>query len=447
MRLRVRPRRQHSVEDETELRSALTRFLLVGLASLVLVAIPTALLFQNIDQERALQGAIEHWRVLSTHLLGPEATSGVIARDQAALAQLDANLGHGTREGSILRIKIWDATGRVLYSDQSALIGRVYPLPEAATLLDGTETSIASISSLSEHENEFERGRGLDQMVEVYTLAKASNGEPIIVEAYFPTTVYNQEHTALLAQMAPVGLAGLLILNLAQLPSAVNLARLVQRGRQSRERLLVQSVAAADRERRKLARELHDEVIQDLAGVGYALSSLEEHIGVQNRPVVGGIGVTVCRDVARLRAIVTRLYPRELDPGSLTGSLNDLGDVLRQAGARVQVHVDEQLHLDQTAAILIYRVARECLRNVAKHAQPRNVMVRLIRVGPRTVLTVVDDGAGFDHSAEPPVGYHGLQLIKDVVTEAGGTLVVDSSVSQGTRVELSLPAAERLPHS
>ena len=64
--------------------------------------------------------------------------------------------------------------------------------------------------------------------------------------------------------------------------------------------------------------------------------------------------------------------------------------------------------------------------------------------GPRTVLTVVDDEAGFNQSAEPPMGHHGQRLIKDPVTKAGGTLVVDSSVAQGTRVELGLPAVERL---
>ena len=136
-----------------------------------------------------------------------------------------------------------------------------------------------------------------NELVEVYTLARASTGEQLIFEAYFPTSVFNQEEHDLLAQMAPVGLAALIVLSLAQLPSALNLARRVQRSRQSRERLLVHAVAAADHERRQLAQELHDDVIQDLAGVGYALSSLGEHLDAKNRPVVERIGTTVRRDV------------------------------------------------------------------------------------------------------------------------------------------------------
>jgi two-component system NarL family sensor kinase len=439
MTTRLRLGRKNSIGSSSELRVALTVFLLIGLVSLVLVAIPTVLMFENIAKDRALNAAIENWRSLSTHLLAPQTTSGVIARDKAALAQIDAVVRPGIRDGSIARIKIWDMTGRVLYSDEPALIGRVYPLPEAVILLPGASPSIAEISSLTSHENEFERGRGPQELVEVYTLAKATTGQQLIFEAYFPTRAFNQEQHDLLAQMAPVGLAALIILNLAQLPSALNLARRVQRSRQSRERLLVHAVAAADHERLQLAEELHHDVIQDLAGVGYALSSLDEHLDATNRPVVQRIGVTVRRDVGLLRDMVAQLYPRALDPQSLAMSLSDLGIPLRQAGANVEVDVAEHLALDEMTATLIFRVARESLRNAEKHAQPHNVGLRLIREKSRTILTVTDDGRGFEPTAEPASGHFGLKLIRDTVAEAGGTFLVDSAVGRGTRVELSLP--------
>ena len=439
MRLRLGPGPKDSIGNRSEIRFALTRFLLVGLASLVLVAVPTVLLFENIAKDRALKAAVANWRNLSTHLLAPQTTAGVIARDPSALAQIDAIVRPGIRDGSIVRIKIWDMTGRVLYSNEPKLIGRVYPLPEAASLLHSSNPSVAEVSSLNSPENEFERGRAAQELVEVYTLARASTGEQLVYEAYFPTSAFNQEEHDLLAQMAPVGLAALIILNLAQLPSALNLARRVQRGRQSRERLLVHAVAAADHERRQLAQELHDDIIQDLAGVGYALSSLEEHLDAENRPVVERIGTTVRRDVRLLRDMVTHLYPRELDPQSLAKSLSDLGTSLRQAGAIVEVDVDERLALDETTATLVYRVARESLRNAEKHAQPRNVSVRLTRAKSRAVLTVIDDGRGFEPTTEPATGHFGLKLIRDTVAEAGGTFMVDSHIGRGTRVELSLP--------
>jgi len=203
----------------------------------------------------------------------------------------------------------------------------------------------------------------------------------------------------------------------------------------------LQTVAAADHERRRLAQDLHDDVIQDLSGVGYALSSLGDHIDAKNRPVVERIADIVRRDVERLRAMVTGLYPRDLDPQSLARSLSELGSSLREAGARVEIEVDEHLALDETTATLVYRVTRECLHNAEKHANPQNVDVRLEAggAGTSTVLTVVDDGRGFEPTAEPPAGHFGLRLIRDTVAEAGGTLLIDSLVGRGTRIELSLP--------
>jgi signal transduction histidine kinase len=331
-------------------------------------------------------------------------------------------------------------TGRVLYSNEPRLIGRVYPLPEAASLLHATNPSIAEVSNLKSPENEFERGQPQQELVEFYTLARASTGQRLIFEAYFPTRSFNQEEHDLLAQMAPVGLAALIVLNLAQLPSAMDLARRVQTSRKSRERLLVHAAAAADHERRQLAQELHDDIIQDLAGVGYALSSLDQHLDEANRPVIAKVGVTVRRDIALLRDMVTQLYPRSLAPQSLATSLNDLGISLRQAGVNVKVDVDEHLTLDETTATLVYRVARESVHNAEKHAEPLNVDLRLSRGRSRTVLTVTDDGRGFDPSAAPAPGHIGMRLTRDTVAEAGGTFVVDSRIGHGTRVELSLPA-------
>ena len=201
------------------------------------------------------------------------------------------------------------------------------------------------------------------------------------------------------------------------------------------------AAAAADHERRLLAQELHDDVIQDLAGVGYALSSLDQHLDETIRPVIAQIGTTVCRDVALLRDMVTQLYPRSLAPQSLATSLNDLGISLRQAGVNVKVEVDEQLILDETTATLVYRVARESMHNAEKHAQPRNVDVRLSQASSRTVLTVIDDGRGFEPNVPPAPGHIGMKLTRDTVAEAGGTFVVDSGIGRGTRVELSLPEA------
>jgi len=433
----LRTVRKDSIRNRSEIRSALTRFLLVGVASLVLVAVPTVLLFNSIAMDHGLETAMESGQNLTIRLLAPETTTAAIAGEPTALARIDSVARLRMRDGSIARIKIWTMTGRVIYSDEPALIGRTYPLPEAAALLRASRPGIAEMGQPAKAENEFERSP--TQLVEVYTLGRASTGEQLIYEAYFPASLVNQAQHNLLIQMAPVGLAALVLLSLVQLPSAMHLSRRVQDSRQSRERLLVQTVAAADHERRRLAQELHDDVIQDLAGVGYSLSSLGEHLDVRNGPVVERLGMIVRRDIGVLRAMVTELYPQELDPQNLAGSLRELGASLREGGARVDIDVDDLLGLDDTTASLIYRVARESMHNAAKHAQPRNVDVRLARRETHTVLTVIDDGVGFETTAEPAAGHFGLKLVRDTVAEAGGTLLVDSLIGRGTRVELSLP--------
>jgi two-component system NarL family sensor kinase len=427
--------RKDSVRNRSVTRSALTRFLLVGLTSLVLVAVPTVLLFDSIAMDHGLETAMESGQSLTSRLLAPETTTAAIAGERAALAHLDSIVRPRMRDGSIARIKIRDMTGRVIYSDDPALIGSIHALPEAASLLRAGRPGMAEMSQPGSTELD----GGPSQLVEVYTLGRASTGEQLIFETDFPASLVTEAQHDLLVQMAPVGLAALVLLSLVQLPSALHLSRRVQRLRKSRERLLVQTVAAADHERRRLAQELHDDVMQDLAGVGYALSSLGEHLDAENGPAVERLGVIVRRDVEVLRAMVTELYPRELDPQNMASSLSDLGAALREAGARVEVDVDERLALDETTASLIYRVARESMHNAAKHAQPRNVDIRLARGQAHTVLTVVDDGEGFESTAEPTAGHFGLKLIRDTVGEAGGTLLVDSLIGRGTRVVLSLP--------
>lgn len=439
MRFGLRPGLEDSIGSRSEIRSALTRFLLVGLASLVLVAVPTMLLFQNIALDHALETARENGRNLTNRVLAPQTTTGAIAGNKAALSRIDATVRARMLDGSVTRIKIWDLSGRVIYSDVPAQIGRKYELPHEAAALTASEPGVAEVTPLNDLENEFDNVA--EELVEVYTLARALTGEQLIFEAYYPISFVNRAQRDLLVQMAPVGLSALIILNFAQLPSALHLARQVQRSRLSRQRLLLQTVAAADHERRRLAQDLHDDVIQDLSGVGYALSSLADHLDAKNRPVVERIGEIVRRDVERLRVMVTGLYPRDLDPKSLTRSLSELGSSLREAGARVEIVVDEHLALDETTATLVYRVTRECLHNAEKHANPQNVDVRLEArgAGTSTVLTVVDDGRGFEPTAEAPAGHFGLRLIRDTVAEAGGTLLVDSLIGRGTRIELSLP--------
>ena len=246
-----RHRSRRPAAERSEITAAVTAFLLTGLAALALVCVPTVLLFQQVAEQRALTEAVTGGSNLARRLLAPETTSAAIAGDAAALARIDRVVRARMRDGSVARIKIWEASGRVVYSDEPSLIGRTYALPAAVSaVLDG-QRGVAEIADDADPENALERDA--EGLVEVYVPAVASTGEHLVFETYFPETAVRRVQHDLLAQMAPVALTALVVLSLAQLPPALRLARRVQRGRRSRERLLAQTAAAGDLERRRLA--------------------------------------------------------------------------------------------------------------------------------------------------------------------------------------------------
>lgn len=155
--------------------------------------------------------------------------------------------------------------------------------------------------------------------------------------------------------------------NFAQPPSALNLARQVQYNRLSRQRLLVEALAA-DNERRGRAQILHHDVIQDLAGVSFALSSLGEHIDAKNGPAVERLAEIVRRDVTLLLAIRPELCPR-LDLTSVSKSLAELGNPLLGAGGLVKVEVNPAM--GKTTATGAVRASRQGLYNARKNMPHR----------------------------------------------------------------------------
>jgi two-component system, NarL family, sensor kinase len=147
----------------------------------------------------------------------------------------------------------------------------------------------------------------------------------------------------------------------------------------------------------------------------------------------------VRRAVGNLRGVLSELYPVQLDDLGLEAAVQELAQPLRAAGIRVDVQMPGDVELDRTTSVLIYRVAREALRNVEKHAGAGLVTVALRVAGDEAVLTVTDDGRGFDPDAAGPRGHLGLHLVRDTVTEVGGQVVITSAPGVGTRLEMCVP--------
>jgi signal transduction histidine kinase len=228
----------------------------------------------------------------------------------------------------------------------------------------------------------------------------------------------------------------------ASAATAVALAQSVQADR------LRSSLAAADAERRRWARELHDETLQALGGLRVLLSSAlrrgdPERAQQAMREAVEHIE----REIENLRAIITELRPAALDELGLRTAIEALLDRHReQNGCQVEGEltlagpVAGEARLDAEIESTAYRLVQEALTNVAKHAHADTVRVSVGESGGELLVEVRDDGAGFDTGAASQ-GF-GLAGMHERVSLAGGTLSIASG-EQGTVIKASLPAHGR----
>src|SRR5262249_59436480 len=129
----------------------------------------------------------------------------------------------------------------------------------------------AEVTNLSKPENRFERQFG--RLLEVYLPIHTPSGLPLRYETYYRSSFISARGNRIFRHFVPAMLAALVLLALVQLPLAWWLARRVQRGQDERERLLRRAIEASDVERRRIARDLHDGVVQDLAAVSYSLAA------------------------------------------------------------------------------------------------------------------------------------------------------------------------------
>jgi two-component system NarL family sensor kinase len=433
-------RRDGAGEDRSEVRAAVARFLVMGFAALLLVTTPVAFWILEQAERHALNNARNATQRLADFAIGPLVTEQLFAGDPAAIQGLDNRIAPWLDRGNVLRIKVWDSTGRVVYSDVNALIGNEYALPDwGEALLAGGEGT-ATVENQDELENEFESTAG--ELVEVYVRSMAATGEPLIFEAYYDDDDVRAEQAAVLRDVAPAILLALAVLQLAQLIPAVRLARRIQADQAVRRRLLQRSLEASDLERRRIARDLHDEVIQDLAGLSYAMEAEEMRSSPGQRALLTQAHLILQDNVKTLRAMTAELYPINLEKLGLPAAMNRLADPLRQAGIHVTLRGENAEDLSRESSAMFYRVAREALANVLKHAGADSVELSLENVNDATVLQIRDDGRGFDPGHGAPEAHLGMQIMKDTIEDAGGSLAVVSAPGEGTVVEARLASGD-----
>ena len=195
--------------------------------------------------------------------------------------------------------------------------------------------------------------------------------------------------------LLPGAVGALILLQFVQIPIAVLLARRVRGHRAERVTLLERALSASDGERRRIAADLHDGVLPDLAAVALAADALAEVVPDAQRPMVEHLGRAIRTTISGLRRLAFHVNPPNLTGAGLPGAMEELAEPLRAAGTRVCVEVGSMPPLDRDVANAVFRVAREGLANVARHARAGSVMVSLGPAGPdRIVLRMHDDGVG-----------------------------------------------------
>jgi two-component system, NarL family, sensor kinase len=439
-----RERRGTSSRSPTSVSGAITRFALVSVAAILVLGAIGVTIMRRTGTSEAIREAKQVTRLVGRGTVEPRVTDAVVAGNPAATRSLDRLIRRRVLRDPIVRIKIWTPRGRIVYSDERRLVGRIYELGAGQQGALRTNQLDANVSDLHERENRFERGHG--KLLEVYMPIHTSSGHPLLFEAYQRFSSINESGRHLWLSFMPALLGALLVLGMLQLPLAWSMARRLRAGQEERETLLRRALEASDSERRKIARVLHDGVVQQLAGVSYSLSAAAERAASNGaRSVEDALrsAATHTRASMReLRSLLVEIYPASLHQAGLETALRDVLAPLERSGVHTSLTVDRDLELSETAEAQLFRSAQEALRNVLAHADAGRVEVRVAGEDGIVRLVVSDDGRGFSSeslSERRQEGHLGLRLLADLAAEAGGRLDVDSSPGQGTRVKMEIP--------
>ena len=414
---------------------------LLAVLVFVLASVP---LFRQIGRGEAIRNARETVRLAAAGVVEPNLRNGLLRGDPAAIAQVDEVVQERVLSESIVRVKIWSADGRVLYSDERQQIGTrqtLGPDQQEALVTGAVE---AEVSDLEGPENRLERGQG--QLLEVYLRIRAPDGTPVLFELYerFDSVIASSRRIWL--SFLPALLAALGLLWLVHLPLAYRLARRVRRAAVEREVLLRRALDASNDERRRIAGDLHDSVVQDLAGISYSLAAASSSSRVAREDPALLSTLREAADVTRasmqrLRALLVAIHPPNVRVAGLEAAIADLLAPLERGGTSVELEVEDGRVLERETEEILFRAAREAIRNVDAHARAKSVAVRVEQRGGRVRLTVSDDGAGFTPEQlerRREEGHVGLSLLEELAAHAGGHVEIRSAPGDGTTLVLEV---------
>lgn len=205
----------------------------------------------------------------------------------------------------------------------------------------------------------------------------------------------------------------------------------------SRRRALVRRLlSAGEEERRRIARELHDEIAQLLTAVRLSLGEVSEYPGLDRAREI------LSRTQTEIHRIIHDLRPSLLDDLGLPAAVRSWATSrLAAAGIDVHVEIDEDLELDEEIEIAAYRIYQEIVTNVLRHSEAESASIELFRDGDDLVLVVEDDGVGF--APREKTSTTGILGMRERAALVDGRLDIDSEPGTGTVVSVRIPIPGR----
>jgi signal transduction histidine kinase len=418
----------------------------VGLAgaSLLITALVAVVCSWEVARRDALGEAERNAQSIAAVVFTP-ALEGLLTRQPESRQRVDREVAYRTINGSILRAVVWvggpDQSGTIVYSSDPGRLGISTPLPPGARdALDRGRSSAQLITAGDERAQSGNR-----RIVETFAPLRGTDGRPFALEIESSDQRVVTAEDSLLRVLLPGSLLLLLILEMISLPVAIARIRQVASHRAERVRLVRHALEASDRERRLIATQVHDGVVQDLTGVGYLLDSLQRSTPFRELPDQARNGLETASTVVReaidsLRNLMVDIYPPAATPEALPEVIDELAARLRATGVDVAVQVGAGERLDEQGVALLHRATREALKNIDKHAQARHAWVTLGSTDSTTTLTVEDDGQGMSSDTDPrPEGHIGLRLLRDAVADLGGRVDLTDREGGGMRLRVLLP--------
>ena len=432
------------------LRSPLTQFLVIGLLTIVGVAVSSNYLADRAALDEAIEEAQRTTEVLATSVAEPTLPAGIVKGNPNVADRIDrTGVGELLLVDQVERVTIWDADGLVLYdaaidveigaSSTRKLIGKTFELDadQLRVLREGGSGSQDVDADTDRPEASSEQ---TTDTIRTYTRIESPQGRPLLFETYYSVADIESRADDIFGSFRWITIGPVVLLILPALLILRLLTGQLDRGAKERERLLRSAIDASDAERRRIARDLHDGVVQELAGTAFSVSALVRDADTSDasRTKLQAASVALRDSLKSLRSLLAEIHPPELHPEGLPAALDDLIAPAAATGIQASVSIEGVEGASDAEAALVWRVAQEAVRNTLRHSGATTLAVTVRGDGEKLSLGVVDDGSGFDPEDVIDPHRYGLRGLRSLVRDVGGELEVISAPGEGTTVRMEV---------